>query len=193
MEQKIVGIFLFNEVEVLDFAGPFEVFSVTEVNGKKPFNVVTISEDGKQIKARNGLTIVPDYSFTDHPPLDILVVPGGYGARKIEINNQRTLDWIKEQHNHVSITTSVCTGAFLLAKIGLLDNKAATTHYESLELLAKTFPLIEVKKGIKFVDEGQLVTSAGISAGIEMSLYLVGKILGEKVARETAQHMEYNR
>lgn len=192
MEQQTVGVFLFNEVEVLDFAGPFEVFSVTEVEEKKPFNVVTITQNGEAIKARNGLNVLPDYSFEDHPPLDILVVPGGYGARKLEIDNEVALNWIKIQSEKVHYTTSICTGAFLLAKVGLLENKAATTHFASLKLLEETFPSIDVKKNKKFVDEGNLITSAGISAGIEMALHLVGKILGEKVAEQTAHHMEYD-
>lgn len=192
MKQKTVGIFLFNEVEVLDFAGPFEVFSVTEVDEEKPFNVVTISQDGEPIKARNGLRVLPDYHFDNHPTLDIVVILGGYGARKIEINNEMTLDWIKKQSGVVPYTTSVCTGAFLLAKVGLLDGKSATTHFASLDLLEETFPSIEVKRGTKFVDEGRIITSAGISAGIEMSLHLVGKLVGKQVAEQTAQHMEYD-
>lgn len=193
MKQQMVGIFLFNEVEVLDFAGPFEVFSVTEIDQEKPFQVVTISQDGKEIKARNGLRVHPDYSFDNHPLLDILVIPGGYGARKLEIENPVTLNWIKQQSQTVSYLTSVCTGAFLLAKVQLLDGKEATTHFASLDLLEESFPRVTVKRGTKFVDRGEVITSAGISAGIEMSLHLVGKLLGKHVADETAKHMEYDR
>lgn len=195
MKQRTVGILLFNEVEVLDFAGPFEVFSVTELpdTEEKPFNVVTISETGALIQARNGLKVQTDYSFTDHPKLDILVVPGGYGARKIEIENKIVHQWINKQNEVVDYMTSVCTGAFLLAKAGLLKGKRVTTHFASLDKLQAEFPDLTVVKNTKFVDEGQLITSAGISAGIEMALHLVGKILGEDVSAETAYHMEYNR
>lgn len=193
MEKKTVGILLFNEVEVLDFAGPFEVFSVTKDKHTKehPFNVVTISENGKMIKARNGLQVQPDYSFSTHPTLDILIIPGGYGARKIEIDNVKLINWIREQDTFTDYTASVCTGAFLLAKAGLLVEKAATTHIDSLDRLERDFLNITVKRNMLFVDEGHVITSAGISAGIEMSLHLIGKILGEKVAEQTANHMEY--
>lgn len=196
MDQKTVGIFLFNEVEVLDFAGPFEVFSVTtgkDVDGnEKPFNVITISETGKMVRARNGLQVQPDFSFESHPPLDILVIPGGYGAREIEINNPTVHGWIKEQDKVVEYTMSVCTGAFLLAKAGLLENKSATTHFASLDRFEQNFTNVEIKRHVKFVDEGRMITSAGISAGIEMSLHLVGKILGTDVAKQTAKYMEYD-
>lgn len=195
MKQKIVGILLFNEVEVLDFAGPFEVFSVTEDSSKndKPFKVVTISQDGQIIKARNGLRVQPDFSFEDHPDLDILLVPGGYGARELEIHNQDLHQWIKEQDQTTEYTTSVCTGAFLLAKAGLLEGKTVTTHFSAIDRLAENFPSLNVKRNTKFVDEGHILTSAGISAGIELSLYLVGKILGASTAKETAKQMEYDR
>ncbi|MFC6463538.1 DJ-1/PfpI family protein [Marinilactibacillus sp. GCM10026970] len=194
MKQKIVGILLFNEVEVLDFAGPFEVFSVTENPSKKdkPFKVVTISQDGQMIKARNGLHVLPDFNFGNHPKLDILVVPGGYGARELEIHNQDLHQWIKEQDQTTEYTTSVCTGAFLLAKAGLLEGKTVTTHFSALDRLAESFPSLNVKRNTKFVDEGHILTSAGISAGIELSLYLVGKILGASTAKETAKQMEYD-
>lgn len=195
MKQKIVGILLFNEVEVLDFAGPFEVFSVTEDPSKndKPFKVVTISQDGQMIKARNGLRVQPDFSFEDHPDLDILLVPGGYGARELEIHNQDLHQWIKEQDQTTEYTTSVCTGAFLLAKAGVLEGKTVTTHFSAIDRLAESFPSLNVKRNTKFVDEGHILTSAGISAGIELSLYLVGKILGASTAKETAKQMEYDR
>ncbi|MEC6748180.1 DJ-1/PfpI family protein [Marinilactibacillus sp. XAAS-LB27] len=194
MKQKIVGILLFNEVEVLDFAGPFEVFSVTEDSSKndKPFKVVTISQDGQMIKARNGLRVQPDFSFEDHPDLDILVVPGGYGARELEIHNQDLHQWIKEQDQTTEYTTSVCTGAFLLAKAGLLEGKTVTTHFSAIDRLAESFPSLNVKRSTKFVDEGHILTSAGISAGIELSLYLVGKLLGSNVSENTARQMEYD-
>ncbi|WP_091480048.1 DJ-1/PfpI family protein [Gracilibacillus orientalis] len=194
MSQRTVGILLFNEVEVLDFAGPFEVFSLTSKPDlkTKAFNVITISEDGEMIKARNGLKVVPDYNFYDHPALDILVVPGGYGAEEIEMNNSDLIEWIKQQNSQVEYMTSVCTGALLLAKAGLLNGRNATTHWMDQDRLEKEFPLVVVQRNVKFVDEGTVITSGGISAGIDMSFHLISRIYGKKVAEETAKRMEYD-
>jgi len=193
MPQRIVGILLFNEVEVLDFAGPFEVFSLTALpDATKPFVVKTISENGEMISARNGLKVIPDSSFDNHPDLDILIVPGGYGAEEIEIHNPKVIQWIKQQQATTEITASVCTGAFLLAKAGLLDGKKATTHWMDMERLEQEFPLVSVQHEVKFVDEGPLITSGGISAGINMSFHLISRLYGNSVSKETAKRMEYD-
>ncbi len=141
-----VGILIFNEVEVLDFAGPFEVFSLAEKNNKKLFNVTTISEKGEIIHARNGLKIQPDLCFNNDLDFDILIIPGGYGAEEIEINNKRVIDWIIKQSAKVKILASVCTGAFLLAESGILDDKKATTHWMDCSRLEKEYPKIKVIK-----------------------------------------------
>jgi transcriptional regulator GlxA family with amidase domain len=188
-----VGIFLFDDVEVLDFAGPFEVFSVTTLeNGNKPFKVVTVSEKGSIINARNGLKVQPDYRFENMPEFDILIIPGGLGAREREIHNEKVITWIKNQMKSVHLMTSVCTGALLLAKADLLKGKKATTHWASLERLEKEFPEVNVQQGVKFVDEGNIVTSGGISAGINMSFHIVKQLLGADVAKDTAKRMEYD-
>lgn len=193
MPQRIVGILLFNEVEVLDFAGPFEVFSLTALpDATKPFVVKTISENGEMISARNGLKVIPDSSFDNHPDLDILIVPRGYGAEEIEIHNPKVIQWIKQQQATTEITASVCTGAFLLAKAGLLDGKKATTHWMDMERLEQEFPLVSVQHEVKFVDEGPLITSGGISAGINMSFHLISRLYGNSVSKETAKRMEYD-
>lgn len=193
MAAHTVGILLFDEVEVLDFAGPYEVLSVTQDEQKdKPFKVVTISETGKEIRARNGLRVTPDCSFSNHPPLDTLIVPGGYGAREVESKNPVLVKWVKEQSEHVGIMTSVCTGAFILAEAGLLDGKKVTTHWTTLDRLEKEFPQLTVMRGVKFVDQGHIVTSAGISAGIEMALHLVAELTTLETAQLTAKHMEYD-
>lgn len=195
MKKKwLVGLFLFNEVEVLDFAGPFEVLSITEdpETKEKPFQVKTISEDGRQIKARNGLKVQPDYSFETAPEFDIVIIPGGYGADHIEIKNPVIVNWIQAQSMHSEILASVCTGAFLLAKAGLLDNKKATTHWMDIKLLQEQFPKVNVLSNIKYVDEGSIITSAGISAGIQMSLHLVRRLLSEEIALQTVKRMEYD-
>ncbi|MCK0469899.1 DJ-1/PfpI family protein [Halalkalibacter sp. APA_J-10(15)] len=191
--QRTVGILLFNEVEVLDFAGPFEVFSITSIlhSNEKPFVVKTISESGELVTARNGLKVKPDYSFANHPALDIVIIPGGYGAEEIEINNPKVIEWIQHQQPKVEFMTSVCTGALLLAKAGILDGRKATTHWMDIDRLEQEFPSVSVQRGVKFVDEGALITSGGISAGINMSFYLISRLHGKEAAIETARRMEY--
>ncbi|HDR4904787.1 TPA: DJ-1/PfpI family protein [Bacillus cereus] len=192
MNKWSVGIFLFNEVEVLDFAGPFEVFSVTEVNEEKPFTVYTVSENGEMITARNGLKVQPDYSIENLPPVDILIIPGGLGAREYEIKNEIVIKWIRQQMKEVKLMTSVCTGALLLAKAGLLEGLKATTHWASIEKFKNEFQNVEVIENVKFVDEGHIITSAGTSAGINMAFHIVKNLLGVHVAEDTAKRMEYD-
>ncbi|EJR98056.1 DJ-1/PfpI family protein [Bacillus cereus] len=192
MNKWSVGIFLFNEVEVLDFAGPFEVFSVTEVNEEKPFTVYTVSENGEMITARNGLKVQPDYSIENLPPVDILIIPGGLGAREYEIKNEIVIKWIRQQMKEVKLMTSVCTGVLLLAKAGLLEGLKATTHWASIEKFKNEFQNVEVIENVKFVDEGHIITSAGISAGINMAFHIVKNLLGVHVAEDTAKRMEYD-
>ncbi|MED3352264.1 DJ-1/PfpI family protein [Bacillus thuringiensis] len=192
MNKWSVGIFLFNEVEVLDFAGPFEVFSVTEVNEEKPFTVYTVSENGEMITARNGLKVQPDYSIENLPLVDIFIIPGGLGAREYEIKNEIVIKWIRQQMKEVKLMTSVCTGALLLAKAGLLEGLKATTHWASIEKFKNEFQNVEVIENVKFVDEGHIITSAGISAGINMAFHIVKNLLGVHVAEDTAKRMEYD-
>lgn len=189
-----VGILLFNEVEVLDFAGPFEAFSITTLtdSDKQPFSVKTISETGKLVSARNGLKVQPDYSFEDKVHFDIVIVPGGYGAEAIEINNPVVIEWIKEQANKADIVGSVCTGAFLLAQAGLLDYKSATTHWMDLDILQKKFPKVKVQQDVKFIQSGNIYTSAGVSAGINMSLSIISQLLNNDIAKFTAKRMEFD-
>ncbi|QIW19230.1 DJ-1/PfpI family protein [Bacillus thuringiensis] len=186
-----VGIFLFNGVEVLDFAEPFEVFSVTEMHEEKPFTVYTVSQNGEMITARNGLKVKPDYSIEDLPPIDILIIPGGKGVRENEVQNDIIINWVRQQMKEVKLMTSVCTGALLLAKAGLLEGLKATTHWASIQTFKKDYPNVEVMENVKFVDEGHIITSAGISAGINMSFHIVKNLLGVEIAENTAKSMEY--
>ncbi|MFC3750044.1 DJ-1/PfpI family protein [Paenibacillus sp. GCM10012306] len=193
---RTVGIFLFDDVEVLDFAGPFEVFAVTVTQrftpeAFAPFSVTTVSEQGGMITARNGLKVTTDYSFSSAPAYDILVIPGGIGTRK-EVDNRNVISWIKEKFPEVELMTSVCTGAFLLAEAGILDGKSATTHWASIERMRETYPAVRVEENTKFVDAGRIVTSAGISAGIHMAFHVVQRLLDTAVAQDTAKHMEYD-
>lgn len=186
-----VGIFLFNDIELLDFAGPYEVFSVaTEIQNSALFNVFTITEDGAGIRSVNGLRVTPDYDFKNHPHIDVLIVPGGDGT-KIEMTKDAVLQWLKEQYNHSQITMSVCSGTRLLGKLGLLDNLKITTHHEVIADMKMIVPTVMIEEKVKFVDNGKILTSAGISAGIELSLYVVAKLFGKEVANKAAVYMEY--
>ena len=194
MQQKTVGIFLFNEVEVLDFAGPFEVFSLaeSETSSERAFRVCNIARTTAPIRARNGLTVLPAYDFSSAPKLDLLIVPGGYGAEDLEIREPETIRWLQRMAGQVEIVASICTGAFLLAEAGLLNGKRATTHWMDLDRLEREYPAVQVLRNTRFVDEGAILTSGGISAGIDLSLYLVQRLLGAPASKKTARRMEYD-
>jgi transcriptional regulator GlxA family with amidase domain len=193
MPTRNVAIFMFDDVEVLDFAGPFEVFSVTSELNKdsRPFAVSTVAEHPGAVSARNGLSVNPDCTFSDCPPPDILIVPGGLGTRKL-IDNSAVINWIENCSQTAELVLSVCTGSLLLAKAGLLEGLAATTHHRALDLLRELAPNTTIIENQRFVDNGKIITSGGIAAGIDMSLHVVGKLLGAAQAAETAAHMEYN-
>lgn len=192
-----VGIFIFEGVEVLDFAGPYEVFTTAsrvaqrhDANKPAPFNVFTVAADKAQVMARAGLTVLPDWTFQDHPEIDVLVVPGG--LVDAEQGRLETIQWIREISEGCRITSSICTGSFLLAEAGLLANKAATTHWEDIGDLRSQFPSIEVLENRRWVEQGSLITSAGISAGMHMSLHLVARLASEQLAVATAKQMEFD-
>jgi transcriptional regulator GlxA family with amidase domain len=189
-----VGILLFNEVEVLDFAGPFEVFSIASYSNcqQKPFTVKTVAQTTDLISARNGLKVQPDFDFNNSPSFDILIIPGGYGAEEIEIHNEILKNWIKIRAEECDIIASVCTGSFLLAETGLLDGKRATTHWLDIDRLESEYKKIKVQRGVKYVDESNIITSGGISAGINMSFYLLNRLVGKEIAIATAKRMEYD-
>ena len=194
--RKRVGILVFPNVEVLDFCGPFEVFSVTRLNEDarreepSPFEVLLVAETTDTVVATGGLKVIPDVTLDTCPPLDILVVPGGWGTRA-EITNQRLLDWISERGRTVETLTSVCTGSMLLGQAGLLDGRRATTHWRSLDRMRESFPSVTVEEKLHVVEDGHVLTSAGISAGIDMALRVVIRHFGEAVGRATARNMEY--
>ena len=191
-----VGILIFDGAEVLDFCGPFEVFATAhppQQNGDEHrlYNVITIAEEDRLIDCRGGLLVQPHTTIERHPPLDILVIPGGQGTRR-EMHNRKILDWIAQQNEQTQLTTSVCTGAFLLAEDHLLDNHKATTHWASIEWMRNTYPAIQVIDDARVVDEGKIITSAGVSAGIDMSLYVLARLHGIETAEWTARGMEYD-
>lgn len=198
---KNVAILIFNDVEVLDFAGPFEVFSITgRRDGLDPFNVYTVAETAEPVLARNHFSVNPRYTFENCPKPDILLVPGGggytpdgkpYGTRR-EMHNPILLDWVMQCDQHTELLLSVCTGALILARTGLLNGLSATTHHGALESLTELAPQTKICPSARIVDNGHIILSGGISAGIDMSLYVVAKLLGQSQALETAIYMEYD-
>ena len=197
-----VGILIFDGVEVLDFAGPFEVFSRTRLvpgvdsrrsDASAPFRVFTVTRNGETVTATGDLQLTPRYSFQTSPPIDLLVVPGGYGTRAL-LRDRETLDWICTTAAKAKKVTSVCTGSLLLAQAGLLDGRRATTHWGALDLLQEISDAreadISIQHDLRFVDDG-IITSAGVSAGIDMASHVVEQVCGASVAAETAHYMDY--
>ncbi len=192
MARKNLAILLFTDVEVMDFAGPFEVFSVTdELNANELINVFTVAKTTQTITAKNGLKVIPDFNLSNHPAPDFLIIPGGAGTRAL-LDDANVIEWIKKTATRCERVLSVCSGALLLAKSGLLNNLKATTHHQVFAELKKHAPNTEIIKNERFVDNGKVVTSAGITAGIDMSLYLVEQSFGALVALNTANYMEYH-
>jgi transcriptional regulator GlxA family with amidase domain len=192
------AIVVYDGVEVLDFAGPFEVFSRARLvpgsesrrtDDSAPFRVFTVAPEKREVVATGGLRVTANFTYKDAPPVDLLVVPGGFGARQL-VEHAPTLDWIRRVAADAELVTSVCTGAALLARAGLLRGKRATTHHGSVEWLASLDPTLRIEQGVRFVDDG-VITSAGVSAGIDMAFAVVEKRCGREVAEETARHIEY--
>ena len=195
-----VGILIFDDVEVLDFAGPFEVFSRTRrvagaesrrTDDSAPFRVFTVARSRELVTAVGGLKVMPDYAWSDAPPIDLLVIPGGFGTRAL-LGDEPTLAWVRAAASAASLVTSVCTGALVLAQLGLLAGRRATTHWAAHDLLASLDASIHVDRHSRVVSDG-IVTSAGVSAGIDMAFDVVERLCGKAVAEETAHYIEYPR
>ncbi|MEI9864290.1 MAG: DJ-1/PfpI family protein [Limisphaerales bacterium] len=191
-----VGIYIFDEIEVLDLGGPFEVFSTASrmkaklnPGAAKPFEVFTIAETIRPIQACGGLMIQPAFDITNHPAIDVLIVPGGVVTAELE--RPAIIEWISRMATKSELTASVCTGAFLLAKAGLLHGKTITTHWEDIADFRTMFPGIIVRDDVRWIDDGKIITSAGISAGLDMSLHLVARLEDEELAIRTARQMDY--
>ncbi|HSB60124.1 MAG TPA: DJ-1/PfpI family protein, partial [Vicinamibacteria bacterium] len=191
---------VFDDVEVLDFAGPFEVFSRTRTvpgpesrrnDASAPFDVFTVAKTAAPVTATGGLVVRPRHGFADAPPIDLLVVPGGFGTRPL-LEDRETLDWIRRAAAGARQVASVCTGSLLLARAGLLEGRRATTHWAALDLLASLGGGVAVDRESRVVDDG-VVTSAGVASGIDMSFHVVERLFGKDVADETARYIEYRR
>ena len=195
---QTIGIYLYNNVEVLDFAGPFEVFntatrmhkSLHPESQEDRFKVVTLAEKSGIVRAREGLYVMPDSVISQHPPLDVLIVPGGVHTSEME--KPQVLDWVRRVNGGTQITAAICTGAFILGRAGILGGLNVTTHWEDIPDLRMLLPDSKVQENARWIDEGHIVTTAGISAGIDMALHLVAKLEDEALAIRTARQMEYD-
>ena len=188
-----VGIYIYDNAEVLDFSGPFEVFSTASrfLPPTEKFRVYLIGEK-PLITARGEYAVKTHYTLHTHPPLNLLIVVGGVGDVVTEqLKKQEVVQWIKTQAQKVKYISSVCTGVFLLAETGVVRNHKVTTHWEDTAALRDAYPSLDVREGVRWVDDG-VVSSAGISAGIDMSLYLVAKIKGHALAEKTAKQMDFD-
>ncbi len=188
-----IGIYIYDEAEVLDFSGPFEVFSTaSRISGEapKPFTVFMISQSGTTVQARGGYSVNPSYSVKNHPAMDVLIVVGGDHTK--EVTKAPVIQWIAETAKHTDLVASVCTGAFFLAEAGLLGSLTVTTHWEDIPDLRKNYPQLTVLENQRWVDQGAIVTSGGITAGIDMSLHLVSRLHSPELAERTARQMEFD-
>lgn len=185
-----IAILLYDDVEDLDFCGPLEIFTVAcRLSREKPFNVFTVA-DQLSIRCSSGLSVNPDFQLGNHPPPDILIVPGGRGARR-QTGNQQLLRWINEWLPRVEILLSVCTGALLLGQIGILNGLRVTTHRQAMDSLSKLAPEAILVKDCRFCDNGTVVTAGGVCAGIDASLHIIKRLQGSEAANDVAKFIEY--
>ncbi len=189
---KTIGILLFPDAEELDAIGPWEVLSFwTHSYPEDGYAVTCLSQSGGLVRCAKGLTVQAHHSFADAPPLEVLLYPGGQGTRP-HLRDEEQLDWVRHQRKQVGLMTSVCTGSLVYAAAGLLAQRPATTHWASLGLLAELDPTIEVRPDERFVDDGDIVTAAGVSAGIDMALHLVCRLAGLERARQVRRGIQYD-
>jgi transcriptional regulator GlxA family with amidase domain len=192
VNSRNVAIVIFDGIEVLDFAGPFEVFSVAGAEMPRapyaPFFTYTVGLTARAIEAQGGLTVTPRFSLADTPSPDVLIVPGGDGSRRL-LTHSGFLAWLQVQQTRVEVMASVCTGALALARAGLLAGKRATTHHDAFDRLPELEPTVTVVRNARYVRDGNVWTSGGISAGIDMSLAIVEELLHSNDA--VTQEMEW--
>jgi transcriptional regulator GlxA family with amidase domain len=187
-----LGLLLFDDVEELDAVGPWEVLSYWTLHHPEDgWSISCLSRDGAPVLAAKGLTLAAHHSMSSAPPLDVLIHPGGRGTRVL-MRDPEHVAWVRLQAATVPLMTSVCTGALVYAAAGLLGGRAVTTHWESLDLLHELDPTIEVRPDSRFVDDGNIITSAGVSAGIDMALHLVARLAGIDRAREVRRAIQYD-
>lgn len=191
MPKLKVAILLFDEVEVLDFAGPFEVFSVTaQLSGYSYLEVKTVAKTKSLIRAKNGLKVMPDLAIDALNQVDILILPGGDGSKAV-IQDEELLEWIDQLIENAQTVFTVCSGARILAKLGWLQGQRFSTHHEVFDDVLVLEPSAVPDKTARFVDNGKFMTAAGVAAGIDLSLHVVEKYFGDEVKKKTARYMEY--
>jgi transcriptional regulator GlxA family with amidase domain len=187
-----IGVALFDGAEELDWAGPWEVLAAwAEQWPRDGVRVFTLARSDGVVTCAKGLRVLPDETWETVPPLDVLVYPGGRGTRA-ELKDEAVLDWVRGLAGQGTVVASVCTGSLVLAAAGLLDGRPATTHWQSLELLPTLGRDIEVRPGDRFVDTGEVITAAGVSAGIDMALHLVARLHSPERAREVRRYIQYD-
>jgi len=192
--KRTVAILIFDDVELLDFAGPFEVFSSVRIltgDHERLMDVFAVAESLTPVRCRNGLVVQPERSIDECPPVDVLVIPGGAGVRPA-LERSNLVEWVRTRAQEAELTVSVCTGSFLLAQAGLLSGRPATTHWERINEMRERFPDVEIVEDERWVDTGEIITAAGVSAGIDVALHVVRRLYGADVARATALGIEYD-
>jgi transcriptional regulator GlxA family with amidase domain len=190
---RTIGILLFDGVEELDAVGPYEVLAAwARLRPDDGWRTITVGAAGAgPVRGAKGLLMTPDAASEEAGPLDLLVYPGGQGTRRL-MADESHLAWLREQAGRSEVVTSVCTGSLVLASAGLLRDRPATTHWASLQTLAAIDPTIEVRPEARYVDDGDVVTAAGVSAGIDMALHLVARLAGDERAREVRRYIQYD-
>jgi len=193
VSRRTVGILLFEDVEVLDVCGPYEVFSVAgRRHGLDPFDVRLLAKEAAPVSARNGFLMTPHAALRDAPALDLLLVPGGLGTRTVQ-HDTELVAAIRDRAATAELVLSVCTGALVLGRAGLLDGLEATTHHSAFDELREAAPLARLRPEARYTDNGRVLTSAGIAAGIDLALHVVERLLGRDVAEEASRYMEFPR
>jgi transcriptional regulator GlxA family with amidase domain len=187
--RPVVAMLLFADVEVLDFAGPFEVFAAARNESDQPYTTIFTVAEHPEIRCHGGLRVIADAGFDSCPACDVLIVPGGPGARKHTEGQESMIGFIASQTGTAQVIASVCTGSFLLARAGLLDGRRATTHSGRLSLFAAEFPAVRVENE-KIVDEGQIITAGGVSSGIDLALYLLDRWFGPEARKREARRLD---
>jgi transcriptional regulator GlxA family with amidase domain len=191
-DTRTIGILLFDGLEELDAVGPWEVLAWwTREHPEDGYRVITFSDDGGIVTCAKGLQLVAQHDKTSAPPLDVLVYPGGRGTRS-RLKDEAELDWVRGQRRQVPLMTSVCTGALVYAAAGMLHGRPVTTHWGSLDLLRQLEPTAEVREHDRYVDDGDLITASGVSAGIDMALHLVDRLAGRERARQARRGIQYD-
>jgi transcriptional regulator GlxA family with amidase domain len=187
-----IGIFLFDGAEELDWAGPWEVLSYWARSWPADgVEVFTVARTTDAVQCAKGLRVLPDHSWDSSPPIDVLVYPGGRGTRN-QLGDESIRRWVRGMASNGTLVTSVCTGALVLADAGLLDGRPATTYWSELDLLASLGNDIEIRPDDRFVDDGDVITAAGVSAGIDMALHLVRRLHSAERAREVRRGIQYD-